>query len=86
MDSRDYLAFYPFVVVRIACVRGPDRFGSRGLRRNSDRKRAFATFWTDFPMTVCGGPKREANGGRTHVASICRTLNSRVRPTCRPAL
>ena len=87
MDDRDRLAFYPFVVVRIAC-RVCSRNGAYRLARLA------AKFGPEiglrdlpsngFPTTACGGRRRVTSGAFQPAASTCRTLSSLGRPTCRP--
>jgi hypothetical protein len=68
----------------VAFARGAGHIGWHGLRQSSGRRSAFATYWTDFPMTACGGPRRGRRRASRPAASICRTSSSRARRTCRP--
>jgi hypothetical protein len=86
MDDRDRLAFYPFVVVRIAC-RVCSRMGLtdwRGWQPNSGQRSVSATCLIGFPMTACGERRRVASEAFQPAASTCRTSTSLGRPTCRP--
>jgi hypothetical protein len=68
MDNRDSLAFYPFLVVRIA-RRVCSRNGAYRLARLAAKfgpESASATSSNDFPTTACGarrpGPNRQVCG------------------------
>jgi hypothetical protein len=85
MDDRDRLAFYPFVIVRIACrvcsrngayrlTRLAAKFGPEiGLRDLLDR----------FSSAACGARRPGPRRASQPAASTCRTLSSLGRPTCR---
>jgi hypothetical protein len=88
MDSRDCLAHYPFVVVRVACrvwarrgsyrlARLAAKYGPEISLRDLTDRFSYDCLW--------GGPRRGPNAARAPAAFTCRTLNSRVRRTGRPA-
>ena len=85
MDDRDRLAFYPFVVVRIAC-RVCSRNGGYRLARLAREIRArnqpARPPRSVFPMTAYGERRCVASEGFQPVASTCRTSNSLCHPIC----
>jgi hypothetical protein len=75
MDQRDCLAFYPFVVVRIAC-RVCSRSGAYRLARlaakHGPETSPLRCAGQIFIRLVCGGPRRAATAGQ--VAGRCSAL------------
>ena len=86
MDDRDRLAFYPFVVVRIAC-RVCSRSGSYRLARLAAKcgpEISLRDLLDRFSYDCLWRAEARSKKGKSAGASICRTLNSRVRRTRRP--
>ena len=86
MDDRDRLAFYPFVVVRIAC-RVCSRNGAYRLARLAVKfgpEISLRDLLDRFPMTAFGERRRMESEAFQPAASTCRTSATLGRPTCRP--
>ena len=85
MDDRDRLAFYPFVVVRIAC-RVCSRSGSYRLARLAAKFGPEITLrdLTDAsPMIACGLSRHGPRRARRPVGCTCQTSQINVPLTCR---
>ena len=79
MDDRGRLAFYPFVVVRIAC-RVCSRRSAYRLARLAAKygpEISLAISPIDSPLIVCGAPMRDRRKAGRPAASTSQTVNRR---------
>jgi hypothetical protein len=86
VDDRDRLAFYPFVVVRIAC-RVCTRSGSYRLARLAAKHGPEITLrdLTDrFSYDCLWRAEARSKKGKSACGVYYRTLSINDRPTCRP--